>query len=139
MIHEFEEQTEPLNFNEKKCMNIIANGLRKRVGKEKVISNKEICATMNKAISDGVYKELSRDYKLNSVSVRKIVNHLRLYDVVPLLCANSTGYYVAETKEEAENYMKSLKDRIVSIQLVAKAYAKQFNEKFNLQSQFSLD
>ena len=129
-ITDFEEETAPLDANEKKCMAIIAKGLAKRLGKESVISNKEMCAAMNKAISDGVYPALSRDYKLTGVRVRKIINQIRRDDIVPLLCATSTGYFVANTQAEAEIYIRSLKDRIGSIQEVANCFIKQYNEKF---------
>ena len=53
MITDFEEQTQPLDLNEKKCMEIIARGLSKpeRLGKDNAITNKEMCQKMNQAIS----------------------------------------------------------------------------------------
>ena len=113
-------------------MEIIARGLSKpeRLGKDNAITNKEMCQKMNQAISDGAFKDLPRDYKLTSVRIRKIINQIRTDDIVPLLCATATGYFVANTREEAESYMRSLKDRISSIQEVATSFAKQYNEKF---------
>ena len=132
MITDFEEQTQPLDLNEKKCMEIIARGLAKKLGKDNAVTNKEMCTKMNQAISDGVYKDLSRDYKLTGVRIRKIINQIRTDDIVPLLCATSTGYFVANNREEAESYIRSLKDRISSIQEVATSFVKQYNEKFQV-------
>jgi hypothetical protein len=135
MINDFEEETEPLDANELKCMHLIAKGLARHKGKEAVISNKEMCAKMNQAISDGLYKDIPREFKLSQSRIRKIINHLRINDILPLLCATSNGYYVANNREEAESYIQSLKDRISSIQNMATHYIKQYNERFNVNQQ----
>ena len=130
MLIEFEEQTAPLDGNELKCMRIIANGLLKRRGKFNAITAKKICAAMNQAIADGVYKDIPRDYRLTRITLPKIVNRLRADGTIPLLCATSSGYYIADNKKEAETYIKSLQGRIRSIRAVEWALLNQYSQKF---------
>lgn len=126
----FEDVTTPLTATERECMKVIIAGLKKRVGKETAVSNREMCRKMNDAINLGVLHEIPRNYKLTQIVVRRIIHEIRTTDAVPLLCSNSEGYYIAKNKQEAEDYSKGLSERINSIKTIATAFIRQYNEKY---------
>jgi predicted GTPase len=105
MITNFERETHELNGYEiNKLLPIIVQGLSTKIGKEKAITNKAIC----KALKE-------QGYKISDTRLRKVVHYIRIKNFVPLLIATSKGYYVATEKQEVESYIKSLSERINSI------------------------
>ena len=105
MITNFERETHELNGYElNKLLPIIVQGLSTKIGKEKAITNKAIC----KALKE-------QGYKISDTRLRKVVHYIRIKNFVPLLIATSKGYYVATEKQEVETYIKSLSERINSI------------------------
>ena len=66
MITTFETQTKPLTEYEKDTLlPIMVKCLSKHIGKDKVITNAEMCAKM------AIY-----GYKIGETRVRKIINHI---------------------------------------------------------------
>jgi len=118
MIQGFEEQTKELNEVERKAAVQIAELLSRAVGKWKVIKNADIRRKI--------------DGKLSSARIRKIIHTLRVTGLVPLLIADSNGYYIAETKAEVELYAESLRGRIESIKQILQAIVIQ-SEDFNFE------
>lgn len=104
MITGFTHQTEPLNEVEKELLPKFIIGLQKRVGAENAITN------------DAIRKAFKENAQINipDSRVRKIINHIRINGLVPLLCANSKGYYVAKNGQEINSYIKGLNERIGS-------------------------
>lgn len=102
MIKGFENITHELTTEEMKLIEPFIIGLSKRAGKENAISNK----TIRKGFLD------AWKMKISDVRVRKIINHIRRNDLLPLLCSNSKGYYIAKNKDEVNNYLTGLKQRI---------------------------
>ena len=94
---------ENLNEYEKKCVPIIVKGIGgRRKGKENPITNKEIQDAM-----------LKRGYgKLSGSRVRKIISYIRNKNLLPLLCANSKGYFVAENLEQFNKYLETFELRV---------------------------
>lgn len=78
--------------------------LKTKVGKNNAVTNKQIVAAFK---SIGI--------KTGGPRIRKIINHIRIQGLVPNLIATSSGYYVAANKEELEDYIESLEQRIGSI------------------------
>lgn len=121
MIINFEEHTHELRpYEIKYLLTRVVNGLSTKVGKEKIITNKE----MLKILKD-------QGLKITAPRLRKIINHIRVSGLVQNLISTSNGYYVATTKEEMENYIKSLKQRIGSITVVHDQMEYQLNKNFN--------
>ena len=58
---------------------------------------------------------------MTEARVRKCINHIRLKGLVRNLIANSNGYYVATTTEEARNWSESARERARAIWAVADA------------------
>ena len=116
MITNFERETHELNGYElNKLLPIIVQGLSTKIGKEKAITNKSICKAMQ-----------SQGYKLHDARLRKVIHHIRAHDLIPYLIATSKGYYIATNGQEVEDYIKSLSERINSIQFVKQSLERQY-------------
>tara|TARA_R110000764_G_scaffold192808_2_gene278027 strand:- start:1408 stop:1782 length:375 start_codon:yes stop_codon:yes gene_type:complete len=118
MIKGFDKETEPLNDEEKALLPKFVRGLVKRVGKKNAITNGEI----REAFKNNLGIEIP------PARVRKIINHIRIYGLVELLCASSKGYYVAEIDKEIVDYMEGLNSRIEAQNLVLNKLAKQYSQ-----------
>jgi hypothetical protein len=118
MIPGFEDQTAPLTDYEKiTLMPLIVVGLSKRKGVNNAITNAGICKALK-----------SRGYtKVNSARIRKIINHIRLYDKLSCLVSSSKGYYVTKDQDILNTYIDSLNKRATAILAVARAIDKQRN------------
>lgn len=112
MLVGFEKITEDLTpFEEREALPIILAGLRTKLGKEEAISGTEICSKVNATGRLG-------KYKLTPVKLRKMISHIRLYDLISGVLSSSKGYYLALTLSEYDNCIESLKQRIRQQQLV---------------------
>ena len=115
MIQGFSEQTKPLtDYEDKVILPLIVQGLHGKVGKSKAITNKAMCSALK-----------SYGCKIDSPRIRKIINHIRLSGMVIGLIATSEGYYIAETRKELEDYLRSLEGREGAIHAVRKSLEKQ--------------
>lgn len=99
-----------------------------RIGKGKAISNKQMCNFLS-------------DHGINTSEprIRKMIHYLRVTGRVKLLMSNSKGYYIAETRTELEEHIKSLRQRISSIVMVADVLAIQSDAKDFGNDQYNLD
>ena len=108
MLKGFEVQTEPLTeYEENELLPIIILGFTDKQGKEKAVTNSHICKRLK-----------SQGYKIDSARLRKIINHIRVKNLVIGLMATSNGYYIADTKNELKDYIESLKGRENAIKAV---------------------
>lgn len=55
---------------------------------------------------------------VGSPKVRKMINYIRRRNVVPYVCATSKGYYIAETRQEMQQFIESLEQREDAIRQV---------------------
>ena len=107
MLKGFEDITIDIKPNEEvMARNIAATIRRKAVGKKNAVSNKRIRAAILEKYGE----------KYDDIRVRKIIQFIRSCNLVPLLCSNSKGYYVAANEEEWESWKTSMKQRIRTIQ-----------------------
>lgn len=106
MIEGFEDYTFDLNDGDKWIIDLIASGLRPRIGKQKCITGKEIILAVEKKFNE----------KINPGRLRVYVQYIRAHGLVPMLCAYQKGYYVAESKEEWHKYIEGFRSRIRSMQ-----------------------
>lgn len=129
MINGFEDQTEPLTeYEESEILPHIVRGLRLKVGKAMSVTNK--------AIVEGMKRNLG--LKITEPRVRKIINHIRVNDLVPCLIATSQGYYIAESEQELKDYEESLLGREEAIRSVRLSIQRQRKHKFQHQQQQEL-
>lgn len=132
MINGFEKETQPLTAYELALIEPITRSFLKYIGKASCISNRTICDKINEAIKNGRI-DIDRKFKLTSVRLRKIIHHIRCNELVPLLCSNSNGYFIAQSPQEVEEYVKGLKHRIEATQQVSKALLEQYYKKYGQQ------
>lgn len=119
MLEGFEKQTMPLTDEEQNTLvPIFVRCLAGQRGKENAVTNKEICSKMC-------------NYKMSDARVRKIINHIRINDLVPCLIATSNGYYVAVTEQEISEYCLSLEGRENAIREVRLSIERQRKMRYS--------
>lgn len=104
MITNFEEETGDLSPKEHELMLVIAEGLKTKIGKNQAITATAIISAFKK-----------REIKIDPARLRKIINHIRIHNVIPCLISSSRGYYISVDDQEINDYRKSLKERATSI------------------------
>jgi hypothetical protein len=105
MIKGFEEFTPDVDANDLEVIKIIVYGLRKKVGKEKAITNAKIREALLEKF----------DIKLTDSQMRKYIQYIRIHRLVDKLCASAAGYYVAANEHEFNEYVSSLRQRTRSL------------------------
>ncbi len=110
MLNGFEKETAPLNEYELARAVDIARELKSAYGSEFALTNKAI-------------RQMFPD--LSDARVRKIINHIRLNDMVPCLVASTRGYYIATSEEELIKYEESLRGRAETIMEVREQIERQ--------------
>lgn len=115
MIRGFETETAPLTDQEERILSGILNSLSKRKGKKNAITNKQI--------RDKIREHW--DIDIGGPRIRKIINQIRVRELIPRLIASSKGYYVEDNISELDTYIKSLDERIGAIAQVRDTLKKQ--------------
>ena len=101
MITNFEKQTEALtDYERTTILPIMVKCLNNKIGKEAAITNNTMCEKMEE-----------HGYHITPTRVRKIINHIRINNLIEGLMATSTGYYVTHDTSELRTYIVSLKGR----------------------------
>lgn len=117
MITGFEDYTADLSEHELK--HFVPNFIKQ-------LSNK--IGEKNAVTSSQIKKGYSTiGVKIEGPRIRKIINYIRCRNLVPGLIASSKGYYVATNKQDLDRYIKSLNERIASIQQVRKKTIEYYN------------
>ena len=98
MINDFEYITYELTESELELVPIIIKGINLRVVKELAVSGTLICEKM----------------KIKGARLRKIINYIRVNNLIYGLCSCGKGYYIARTLEELEGCIISLRQRVAS-------------------------
>ena len=115
MLNGFEEQTKPLDeYEEKTLLPLVILGLSNKVGKGKAVKNNYICKMLK-----------TQGYKIDGARLRKLINHIRIRNMVIGLIATSDGYYIAESRSEMGKYLQSLRGRENAIKAVRVAIENQ--------------
>jgi glutamyl/glutaminyl-tRNA synthetase len=115
MLKTFEDFTVELNGDEEKFVGIIAKRFELKRGKENIVTAEQIIEGL--ATHYGVRFKESR--------VRKMIQFIRLNNLVPGLVANSKGYFVTETPQELEDWIESLRSRENAIRHIRETAEKQ--------------
>lgn len=109
MIEGFETITSDLTDYELQwVLPFVRAGLLTKNGAAKAVTNKEIVAGLAK--NCGI--------SISEPRVRKIINYIRVKNMIPRLIATSRGYYVAENRQEVLDYIESLRSRENAIKSV---------------------
>ena len=116
MINGFEDETAPLSAYEKEVLlPVMVKCLSTKIGKEMAVTNGYMCERMEE-----------RNYDIAPPRVRKIINHIRVNDLISCLMATHRGYYITKDPREMEKYIESLKGREDAIREVREAMTKQW-------------
>lgn len=98
----------------------VARVLAGVVGRGSAITNREIARRLGLVPGNSA----SGGY------IRNAIHEIRARGIVPCLIAGHRGYYVADSVEEVQEYIGSLKHRSSSIDLVAYALENQAARRF---------
>lgn len=109
MIINFQEQTQRLSWDEKRARHFITEKLKNSIGRKNVVSAEKLASEL----------KAERGLNMSGSRMRKVINSIRLKDMVPCLIATSRGYYVSADKEELSNYIYSLRQRCAAISMLA--------------------
>lgn len=124
MIDGFEKETQELNEYELTVLlPLIIRGLQTKIGE-----NKAITSTL------AIKKLKESGHKISGPRFRKIVNHIRVSGLIPLLLASSKGYYIAEKRSDVKRFIDSLDQRLNAITLVRDSLEYQYKMAINKQS-----
>ena len=116
MITGFEEYTCVLNeYEQRELLPAIVQSMKKYKGEGHAIKN--VIAV--KALQ-------SKGYKISEARFRKLMHIIRTSGMIEGIVATSKGYYIAETEEEWQSYLKSIKERIEHIQSLETALNEQY-------------
>jgi len=126
MITNFEEITQDLRDTEKELLPILINGLKNKTGKGQAVTGSIII----KAFED------NKGVKLTDARLRKMINVIRINNLIPCLCSSKKGYYIAVNQEEIKDYIQSLDERISAIQAVRDAVHDQYIRRNKQNSMF---
>lgn len=108
MIEGFLEHTSPLNeYEERVLLPVIVRGLRVKKGRGMAVKNGYMIKCLTR-----------QGYKITAARMRKIINHIRINDIIPCLIATSEGYYIAMSEQELLDYEDSLLGREEAIRAV---------------------
>ncbi len=119
MIKNFERETNPLTDYEKKVlMPLVIKVFHHCKGKKYALSNKNFISRWGGG------------YRLDPARLRKVINHIRNKGLIKGLIATSKGYYVAQSRQELEDYIKSLQGRENALKELRRNMAKQMNRLF---------
>lgn len=98
MIKGFEEITAKLSEKEMELVPIFVTRLSLRVSKANAVTSSQII----KGFKD------TKGIDLSGARIRKIINYIRMNNLIPCLIATSEGYYVSTDKKELQEYCDSL-------------------------------
>lgn len=119
MIKGFDEQTQPLTeYEEKFLLPVVIAGLKTKRGAESAVTNTYIVS------------KLKPRYKVDAPRLRKIINHIRVNDLLPGLIATNNGYYLATSEAEINDYVDSLRGREDAIRAVRMAMERQCRQLY---------
>lgn len=115
MIAGFEDITHDLtDYEVNTLIPLIVRKIKLNVGPENAASSKHIIL---------VLKGLG--HRTSGPRLRKMINLIRRTGLVPNLLASGKGYYVANDKEDAKRFIKSLREREEAIRAVRLAMEEQ--------------
>jgi arginine repressor len=124
MIPSFEDQTHELTeYEYNVLLPLMIAGFKTKIGAEKCITNPEICRALKE-----------KGYEVTEPRIRKLVFHIRFYNLVPKLIASSKGYWVATNKQEVDTWIQSLQSRISALEETlnyAKGMLKDFGNDYD--------
>lgn len=101
MINGFEQTTCELSELEKQMIHVFISRFKKRPGRQNAVTNGQI--------RDGIKTHLG--VELDAARIRKIVQYIRINNMLPGLIATSTGYFYTTSITEIREWVESMRQR----------------------------
>lgn len=105
MITGFEKYTIELTDDEMKIVSIIVDRFRKKPGMKNIVTNQQMIAGLKS----------HHQIEISESRIRKIIQYIRINEMIPGLIATSKGYYSTNDIDELEQWIESMKQREHSI------------------------
>lgn len=112
MVIKYEAQTHELTEDEKSILDLMINCFMRHNSVDPIKADVIIAKTNIHLKNQGI------KYRLTAPRLRKIVNYIRVNELLPLI-AGPNGYYVCYDKDVVMDEVKSLLQRAGSIQRAA--------------------
>lgn len=121
MKNELKKRTQPLNnYEQNVLLPILMKGLKMKRGMMNAVTNKQI-----------IHGLRAHGLRTNEKNLCKLINYIRINDLVAGLMASSTGYYIASNEQELIKYENSLLNREVKIRKVRMSIKRQRRAMFS--------
>ena len=102
------------NFEQNVLLPILIRGLKTKTGKENAVTrNQIICGLRNNGLA------------ISLALLQKLINYIKINDLVKGLMASPTGYYIANTEQELVGYEQNLLQRELTIKDVRMSVKRQ--------------
>jgi len=101
MLTNFNEITVELSTEEHEMVDVIIARFKALPGRENVVTNTEMLTKLNERYG----------LKLKEPRIRKIIQFIRINNLLPGLIGTSSGYYYTENIEEIEKWILSMQER----------------------------
>ena len=125
MRRELKKETCRLSVYEQNVLlPILIKGLEIKKGKQNAVTNKQIVQSLR-----------GHGLKINQRSVCRLINNIRMNDLVEGLMASPKGYYISEDEREFMDYEVSLLGREMAIRRVRMSIQRQRKTMFSKCSQ----
>lgn len=121
MIPGFEDYTHELTDHEiNEVLPVVVKHLKNNIGKRNIVTNEKMCSALR--VRYNLFVKPPR--------MRKIIRHIRITGEILCVAAHGRGYFVAQTKEEMETYIDSLRVRIDAQEYMFKALKWQMDNTY---------
>lgn len=101
MINGFEKQTIELNDHELNVVSILVDRFSKKPGFKNIVTNNQIIEGLR----------MKHGIEIKDSRVRKVIQYIRVNNLIPGLIATSKGYYSTDDIEELESWIESMVQR----------------------------
>ena len=128
MIVGFEDFTVEITPEEQNVVNIIIKRFQTKVGKTNIVTADKIAI--------GLKAHFGIEFKESRI--RKMIQYIRLNNLVSGLVATSKGYFVAQSPDEIMDWIDSLKSRENAIRKIREQAEQHVERLFNRNIQQSL-
>lgn len=102
MLTNFEHLTQELNEDEHRMVDVIIARFKKLPGKQHVVTNTQIMQKLNEAYN----------LNLKEPRIRKLIQFIRMNNLLPGLVGTSQGYFYTNDVEEIQKWVDSMQERI---------------------------
>jgi len=119
MIEGFDTWTDSLTHKELVLVPTLVQGFESHRGKEHSITATQILQRLR-----------SSNYDITGAQLIKLINYIRLSDLMPCLISDEAGYYVAANHAEMDQYLKSIQKKIEKLQVIREQLVQQRRDSF---------